>query len=285
MSDFTPVIHRHRGVEPFFVNAFLVETANSVVAVDSLIAMTDITALRDKIDRQIGKKLVAVLLTHGHPDHYTGAAELARGYGDVPIMATPGVRAQCETRDAEESGYLGSDQAFGADYPKHREFPNEMVTDGQVFTVDDVAFTCRDLGACESDNDLTWSVQVGDQTHTFSGDIVYSHTHAFFRDGHLSNWLQTLDRFAAETPTSTVFHPGHGDDFRVEMFHWQRAYHNAFRSILETMLNGRDTLDAQEQQELERHMFSFLPNQDLSFLTLWQFDDMVKALRADGMLR
>ena len=51
------------------------------------------------------------------------------------------------------------------------------------------------------------------------------------------------------------------------------------------ILNGRDTLDAQEQQELERHMFSFLPNQDLSFLTLWQFDDMVKALRADGMLR
>ena len=84
-----PVVHRflveHEGA---FVNAYLVETAAGVVAVDSLLTVSESRAMRQALER-LGKPLEAVLLTHSHPDHYAGLAQLVAG-DDVPIIAPQG---------------------------------------------------------------------------------------------------------------------------------------------------------------------------------------------------
>jgi glyoxylase-like metal-dependent hydrolase (beta-lactamase superfamily II) len=54
------------------VNAYLVETDNGVVAVDSLLTVTESRAMRAAPER-LGKPLLAVLLTHSHPDPITAA--------------------------------------------------------------------------------------------------------------------------------------------------------------------------------------------------------------------
>jgi glyoxylase-like metal-dependent hydrolase (beta-lactamase superfamily II) len=54
------------------VNAYLVETDNGVVAVDSLLTVTESRAMRAALER-LGKPLLAVLLTHSHPDPITAA--------------------------------------------------------------------------------------------------------------------------------------------------------------------------------------------------------------------
>jgi glyoxylase-like metal-dependent hydrolase (beta-lactamase superfamily II) len=63
-----PTIHRfpleHEGA---FVNAYLVETASGVVAVDGLLHASAAREMRAGIDR-LGKPLLAALLTHSHPD-------------------------------------------------------------------------------------------------------------------------------------------------------------------------------------------------------------------------
>jgi glyoxylase-like metal-dependent hydrolase (beta-lactamase superfamily II) len=46
-----------------------------VVAVDALLTETDSRSLRARLER-LGKPLLAVLLTHGHPDHYNGVTKL-----------------------------------------------------------------------------------------------------------------------------------------------------------------------------------------------------------------
>ena len=71
------------------VNAYLVETPRGVVAIDSMLSVTDSRALRAKLEA-LGKPLRAVLLTQSHPDHYGGLTELVAGDA-VPIMATRGV--------------------------------------------------------------------------------------------------------------------------------------------------------------------------------------------------
>ncbi len=84
------MIHRfpaqHEGA---FVNAYLVETDRSVVAIDALLTVSESRAMRAATER-LGKPLRAVLLTHSHPDHYGGLTELVAG-DDVPIIAPQGV--------------------------------------------------------------------------------------------------------------------------------------------------------------------------------------------------
>jgi glyoxylase-like metal-dependent hydrolase (beta-lactamase superfamily II) len=64
------IVHRFPVVrDGAFVNAYLVETAAGVVAVDSLLTISDSRAMRQALER-LGKPLQAVLLTHSHPDHY-----------------------------------------------------------------------------------------------------------------------------------------------------------------------------------------------------------------------
>jgi Metallo-beta-lactamase superfamily len=103
-----------------FVNAYLVETAAGVVAVDSLLTVSDSRAMRQALER-LGKPLQAVLLTHSHPDHYAGLAQLV-AENDVPIIAPQGVIDTIVRDDAAKAAIVGP--MFGDDWPSTRIFPN-----------------------------------------------------------------------------------------------------------------------------------------------------------------
>jgi len=55
------------GEKGIFVNAYLIETANGVVVIDSALTVSENKALKAQLD-SISKPLLAVLLTHPHPD-------------------------------------------------------------------------------------------------------------------------------------------------------------------------------------------------------------------------
>jgi len=85
-------IHRHStGAQGALVNAYLLETGDGVVAVDGTLTVSDGRALRTRLE-ELGWPLLALLVTHAHPDHYGGIIELV-GDDDVPIVATAGVDA------------------------------------------------------------------------------------------------------------------------------------------------------------------------------------------------
>ncbi|EQD40202.1 metallo-beta-lactamase family protein, partial [mine drainage metagenome] len=72
------------------------------MAVDSMMTVSDARELRRRADA-VGKPLRAVLITHGHPDHYNGTGELLNGLGKVPVIATANVdRAMRRIDDAKE---------------------------------------------------------------------------------------------------------------------------------------------------------------------------------------
>jgi glyoxylase-like metal-dependent hydrolase (beta-lactamase superfamily II) len=55
------------------------------VAVDGTLTVSGGRAMRDQVTRT-GKPLVGVLVTHAHPDHYGGIAELVAG-DDVDVWS------------------------------------------------------------------------------------------------------------------------------------------------------------------------------------------------------
>jgi glyoxylase-like metal-dependent hydrolase (beta-lactamase superfamily II) len=219
-----PTIHRfpveHEGA---FVNAYLVETASGVVAVDGLLQVSAAKEMRAAIER-LGKPLLAALLTHSHPDHYAGLAEVVAG-DDVPIYAPQGVIDTITADDAVKDQIVGP--LFGEDWPTNRIFPNTAIADGESASFDDVTLTVIDLGPGESPHDSPWIL--GDDAKTvFLGDQIYDHKHCFLGDGFYEEWLRNIETLRTRFPDGAVFYIGHGGPVGGEMWDWQREYIERF---------------------------------------------------------
>ena len=136
----TRVVHRYQatgGGVP--VNGYLVEGASGLVAVDATLTVSDGKALRALADR-LGKPLLGVVVTHPHPDHYGGIAELVRDL-EVPRFATAGVIEVARRDDAIKEEILRP--MFGDEWAAQRAFPDAVVADGESVELEDISLRVR----------------------------------------------------------------------------------------------------------------------------------------------
>ena len=257
-----PVIHRHAsGAGGIFANAYLVETPHGVIAIDATLSESESKALRAEID-SIGKPLQAVLLTHGHPDHYNGITTLIAGH-PVPVLATAGVDSVIRANDAAKEQQWRP--VFKDEWPAHRTFPTRIVHDGESVTFDGARFTVHALGPGESYNDSYW-VLSGSPGAAFIGDVVLNGVHAYTSDGHTTQWLLNIERVRSSVPRATPLYPGHGDPGGVEILDWEKHYLTAYRAAVAELARGQSTLDDSAKALLVVRMKQVLPSDRLEFL-------------------
>lgn len=242
------------------VHAYIVELENAVVVVDGTLALSNATELRAKADAT-GKPLAALLLTHGHPDHYVGLAK----FGDVPRYGSQGALEFAIREDTVKAGI--AKHLFGDEFPDERLFPDQIVKDGDTVTIDGVTFHFTDLGPAESDSDGMWWFEHDGVKHAFVGDTVAYHCHCFFRDGHTADWLRALDRLETEFAGAKLY-IGHGDTpAPADAIEWQRGYIKLWRKAV-SELSALEALEATRatQEKLIAIMKEYLPNEVTLFL-------------------
>jgi glyoxylase-like metal-dependent hydrolase (beta-lactamase superfamily II) len=249
----------------FLTNAYIIETQNALVVVDTMMINSDARLLRQQLD-SINKPLIAVIITHGHPDHYNGTDIMTAGLNPVPIISTQGVR-DCikDTLDSKEVKWR---PYFGDDWPMHKVLPNQIVKDDEHILLDGLTYHFRDLGAAESSSDLFFTL--GDKKQTvFVGDVVFNKMHGFMNDGNTAQWLIVLQQLLIELAQVKHLFSGHGDPGEtVALIQTQIAYINDYRSQLLSLMSDDTLLSNTEKTAFEKLMVTHYPEHQLtSFIT------------------
>ena len=265
------------GPAGFFVNAYLVETPNGIVVIDGTLTVTDATALREQAD-EIGKPLLGVLLTHGHPDHYAGVATLLAGTS-VPIVATTATDAIIRRDDAEKDA--NTRLLLGDEWPTDRIFPNTTLDDGESVELDGVVFTVRDLGPGESHADGRWTVS-GLPDIVFIGDTVYSRLHSFLADGHTGAWLDLLASLKPMLGDAVTLFPGHGGATTPAVLDWQVAYISKVREAVCAAAGGAAQLTDATRAEARTAILERYPEPRLTAFLDFSLDAVSAELAGEA---
>jgi glyoxylase-like metal-dependent hydrolase (beta-lactamase superfamily II) len=267
-----PVVHRFPAEQAgAFVNAYVVETASGVVAVDALLTVSESRRMRQALEA-LGKPLRAVLLTHSHPDHYAGLAQLVAS-DDVPIIAPKGVIDTIMRDDAEKDAIVAP--LFGEEWPASRIFPNTPIRDGESVTFDDVEFTVIDLGPSESPHDSPW-VLGADAKTVFLGDQIYDRKHCYLADGFHREWLTNIETLRARLPEDATLYVGHGGPVGAEMWDWQRGYIEAFVDAVGAADWSRPE---QATAAVVTRMKEYEPSDELQFLMELSIEPVARQLQ------
>ena len=123
------IIHRHAcGEGGIFVNAYLIETPNGVVAVDATLSESESKAFRAEFEA-LKKPLLAVLITHPHPDHVAGITNLVAA--DTPqIVATQAVSELMRALEEPKRKQWGP--VYGEEWVARWTYPNTIVVQDKV---------------------------------------------------------------------------------------------------------------------------------------------------------
>jgi len=277
-----PVVHRHVGGDnDVLANAYLIETKSGVVAVDATMTVTESASLRADL-LALHKPLLAVLITHGHPDHYGGVTGLL-ATDNVPVIATRTV-AEVIGRDDQAKGEAL--KRAGVVWAERRTFPTRTIESGESVSFDGIRFTAYDAGPGESHADSYWIMETSSKA-AFVGDIAVNHVHCFLSDGHSGAWLRKLGPLKSKLQALgvTTIYPGHGEPGGLDLMDWTKRYLQKFRNAVSNLAAGRESLTPEQKAELSRQMAVFLPENRVPQFVARSADPVAAELAKGSMTR
>jgi glyoxylase-like metal-dependent hydrolase (beta-lactamase superfamily II) len=256
-----PIVHTYRsGESGLFVNSYLVEGADGVVAVDAPLLLSDGRAFRARLEA-LRKPLLGVLVTHPHPDHYNTITELLAGE-EVPVIAHRDVDREIRANDDAKRAQWRP--VFGDEWPASATFPNRTVADEESVSLADLRFTAWDFGPCESEGETVWLL--GDGDTAFVGDLAFNGTHAYLADGHTDAWLDAIDRAEEALAGVRTLYVGHGPPTVPAVLADQRRYLLMAREAIGRVASGRAQLTEDEANRVASLMERYLPGAPLGWL-------------------
>ena len=224
-----------------YASAWLVETAEGVIAVDAPLVEKDALAARARL-ASLGKPLLAVLLTSPRPEHAAGAKGWSQGLAEpAPIVAGEAVAEAL------------------------RAAPGAVAVDRVVKDRETVSFAKMRFTAHESGEGTAW-VLLGKQPAAFAGDLIVRGSAPDLRQGGTRAWLERLDHAKRLFYGLRIFYPGHGGQTGFAALEEQRRYLLAVRAAVQEVAHGKPRLDEAARQKLIPRLSALRPGEPLGTL-------------------
>jgi len=203
--------------------------------------------------RETGASYAAILVTHGHPDHFPGAAPLAAATG-APVYAHPDAR-----------------------------FPHDRaLAEGERLDFDDAAFVVVHAPGHARDH-LVFVLE--DEHVLFTGDVVIGTGTVVIapRGGDMRTYQRTLHRLRDDYGDAAAIYGGHGPEVRAVRAKLDEyiAHREAReRQITDAVASGANTIPALVERvyaDVDRRLWPAAARQILAYLLALETEGGVRA--------
>lgn len=210
------------------VNTYWIETpSGGLIVIDT---QRDLRHAAQAVEavRALGKPVKAILITHAHPDHYTGIGLFKQAFPDTPVYAS---KATIDAIRNDAYGYNAGTQKDAPDVtPTTFIPPDTMFENNATLQIDGVTIVTRELGAGEAHDTTAYYLPASGDLYV--GDAILNRLHAPLEEGATGAWLHVLDVLDTMYPNVRVVHPGHGvSGPKQPMFDDERVYIRTCRKI------------------------------------------------------